>query len=167
MFLPFDSMPGHSRVWIYQANRTFTGPEKEHLLGGLKSLCDEWAAHGNPLPSSFNVQFDQFIVLAVDEQPAGISGCSIDGSVRYLKSLQEKLGLDFFDRNQVAFMQHNKIVLHTLGELKTLFEAQTLTGNTIAFNNLVNTKAEWENHWRSPVKESWLAGYLPKSAVLG
>jgi hypothetical protein len=167
MYLPFDSMPGHSRVWIYQASRALNASDKEYLLDGLRNLCDQWAAHGNPLKTSFVIQFDRFVVLAVDEQTAGASGCSIDASVRYLKSLQEKLGLDFFDRSQVAFQQDDKIELYPLKELRALFENHTLSGETIAFNNLVSTKAEWENEWRAPVRQSWLSRHLPKTAVAG
>ncbi len=95
MHVPFEKLPGHSRLWIYQANRPLTADEKEYLTQGLKDLCDQWSAHGVPLRTSFALPFDRFVVLAVDE---GASGCSIDSSVRFLKGLQEKLGIDFFDR---------------------------------------------------------------------
>lgn len=157
-------MPGHSRIWIYQANRMLTAPEKEYLVEGLTNLCDQWAAHGVPLRTSFTLQFDRFVVLAVEE---GASGCSIDTSIHHLQGLQEKLGIDLFDRTRVAFWQGEEIVMHPLKELKRLFQNQTLGGDTIAFNNLVSTKAEWEKQWQAPVKESWLSRHLPQSVVAG
>ena len=167
MYIPFDSMPGHSRLWIYQANRKFTATEKEQLLQGLKDLCEQWAAHGTPLQTSFNIQFDQFVIMAVDEQQQGASGCSIDGSVRYLKGLQNQLSLDFFERTGAAFLINGKIIVYPIQELKTLFENKTLLEDSIAFNNVVSTKAEWQNHWQIPVKNSWLVRYLPKTVVAG
>ncbi len=167
MFIPFDSMPGHSRLWIYQANRTLTANDKEHLLPGLRDLCEDWSAHGIPLHTSFTLQFDLFVILAVDEQQQGASGCSIDGSVRYLKSVQSQLGLDFFDRTQTAFLVDGKITLYPIRELKTLFENNTLSEVSIAFNNAISIKSEWETHWKVPAKNSWLKRYLPQTPVAG
>lgn len=167
MYFTFDSMPPHARLWIYQANRAFTSAEKEQIGGGLLTLCKQWAAHGTPLHTSFIIAYDQFVILSVDERQNGASGCSIDSSVHYLKSLQKELGLDFFDRTTVAFLQQEKINTHPLTELKTLFKNQTLSAQTIAFNNTVNTKVEWEKRWKVPVKDTWLARFLPKSAVPG
>lgn len=164
MYLPFETMPGHSRVWIYQANRTLNETEKDYLVQGLTNLCDQWSAHGVPLHTSFTFQFDRFVILAVDD---GASGCSIDASIHHLQGLQEKLGIDLFDRTRVAFRQGEKIFLHPLKDLKHLFQNQTLTGDTLAFNNLVSTKAEWEKQWQVPVRDSWLSRHLPQSVVAG
>ena len=158
-------MPGHSRVWVYQANRMFTIAERNHLNTELEELCNQWSTHGTPLLASFTLQFDQFVVMAVDAQHQGASGCSIDGSVHFLKSLQKSLGLDFFDRTMVAFLMDQKVVQHGLSGLKTLFENKALTADTISFNNTVITKDAWEKGWQVPVENSWLARYLPKSAV--
>ncbi len=167
MFVPFDSLPGHSRLWIYQANRTLTTTDKKHLDQGLRDLCEDWSAHGTPLHTSFTLQFDLFVILAVDEQKQGASGCSIDGSVRYLKSLQSQLGLDFFDRTQAAFLVNEKITIYPIHELKTLFENKTLSEASISFNNAISTKSEWENHWQVPAKNSWLTRYSSQTPVAG
>ncbi len=166
MYLPFDSMPGRSRLWVYQASRAFTLAEKKYLQEGLTKLCDQWIAHGVPLQTSFSIQWNQFVILAVDEVENGASGCSIDSSVQYLQGLQQDLGLDFFDRTRVAFLQEEKVNIYPLTELKTLFENRTLTAETIAFNNVVTTKTEWINHWQVGVKDCWLIRYLPKIAVV-
>ena len=167
MYRSFDSMPAHARLWIYQANRSFSTAEKEQLFNGLKDLCEQWSAHGTPLHTSFTIQFDQFVIMAVDEKVNGASGCSIDGSVRYLKSLQDQLGIDFFDRTCVAFLQEGKIIVHPVVGIRNLFESYALLAETVTFNNTLTTKGEWEKHWRVPVKDSWLARYLPKTTVAG
>jgi len=166
MYAPFDAMPGHTRLWIYQASRPLTSVEKERIQAGLRNLCDGWMAHGTPLHTSYDIQFDQFIILAVDEETSGVSGCSIDGSVRHLKGLQEA-GLDFFDRSKVAFLtDKGTVATYRLADLKTLLEKGTLSPNAITFNNLVLTKSEWKDHWRVPLKSSWLADHLSKTEVV-
>ena len=167
MYQPFDSMPAHSRLWVYQANRKLTASEKGILEDGLKSLCTEWTAHGSPLQTSFTIAHDQFAVIVVDEQVHGASGCSIDSSVHFLHSLQRDLGLDFFDRSQVAFKDGNDILTYPFTSIKTLLSDRTLSPETLSFNNAVTTKGDWEGHWLVPVKDSWMARFLPKTPVVG
>jgi hypothetical protein len=164
MYLPFDQMPGDARLWIYQADRALSEMEYAAVENSLHHLCDTWLAHGAPLRTSFRIAYNHFIILAVDERQAGASGCSIDGSVRLLKSLQERLGVDFFNRQRVAFVDADSIRLHGTGDLKTLFESGILTADSITFNNALSTKADWESMWRVPARESWLSRYLPKAA---
>lgn len=167
MYKPFDEMPGLSRLWIYQSTRKFTPQDRAEVERTLMHLCKSWTAHNNPLQTSFKIEFDQFILLAVDERTAGASGCSIDGSVRLLKELQQTLGVDFFDHSQVAFLEDGNIVLHPFTQLKTLFERGILNGDSVAFNNTLTSKADWEQQWCSPAKASWLSRYLPKAAGVG
>src|SRR5205809_7292432 len=103
MHKPFESLPDHARTWIYQANRKLTSQEVKSLSESLTQMCEQWAAHGTPLHTAFMIAHDHFVVLAVDETANGASGCSIDGSVRVLKNLQQTMGLDLFDRTLAAF----------------------------------------------------------------
>lgn len=165
MLKPFDQLPSTSRLWIYQANRKFSLPERQLIRTQLDALCEEWSAHGVPLHTSYEVMFDQFIILAVDESSAGASGCSIDGSVRTLKAIQQEVGLDFFNRQEIAFLINESIHTYAMSAMSTLFVNGVLNGETMTFNNALTTKNEWENGWKIPVKDSWLARYLPKSVV--
>jgi len=164
MYTPFDEMPDLSRLWVYQSNRKFAPQERAVAEGALMHLCQSWTAHGNPLSTSYKIEFHHFILLAVDERTAGASGCSIDGSVRLLKELQQAIGVDLFDRSKIAFLENETIVLHPLAGLNKLFDAGKLNGDSIAFNNTITTKAEWEQQWHLPVKTSWLSRYLPNDA---
>src|SRR5918992_1402536 len=100
MFVPFESLTPASRIWIFQANRRIARGELEVVKSNLREFTEEWAAHGSPLKTSFTIKFDQFIILAADETHESPSGCSIDGSVRVLKKLEQSLGIQLFDRNQ-------------------------------------------------------------------
>lgn len=164
MHVPFEKMPGFARLWIYQASRKFTPADRAVVERGLVQLCSTWTAHGVPLQTSFRIELDQFVVLTVDEREAGASGCSIDSSVKLLKELQQSAGLDFFDRQKVAFLHHGVVSLYPTSELKKLFETGVLTGDSMTFNNALTTKADWEQSWRIPAKNSWLSRYLPKTA---
>lgn len=166
MYVPFEQMPGDARLWIYQADRPFTEIEISSIESGLVHLCETWAAHGSPLRTSFRLEYGLFILLAVDERSAGASGCSIDGSVRFLKELQRKIGIDFFNRQFVGFIDGTKVRLHASTELKSLFESGILSPDSVTFDNALVTKADWEKNWRVRAKESWLSRFLPKPAGL-
>lgn len=164
MHVPFDNLPGDARLWVYQADRPFTEAEKKAIETGLLHLCENWSAHGVPLRTSYRLDYNCFIILAVDERAAGASGCSIDGSVRLLKEMQKSLGLDFFNRQWVAFMEGTSIRLHPIMQLKKLFESGILSADSMTFNNALTTKADWERAWQVAAKNSWVSRYLPKPA---
>jgi len=165
MWISFNELSDSSRLWIYQAGRIFTSGEEAVIGKELEFFCEQGVAHGHPLKTSFKVAHHQFLILAADESYHLPSGCSIDSSVHVIKSLQAETGIDFFDRTQIAFKLNEEVKLIPITKLKEEFTNGTLTPETLSFNNLVTTKLEWQNNWMVPVKNSWLARYLPKSVV--
>lgn len=165
MFVPFNEIGPEARVWVYQMSRELSEDEKVEIEKEMENFCEQWQAHGASLKTSYLVAYNHFLILAVDEKSGGASGCSIDGSVRVLKDLGTKLGIDFFDRMKVAFLVNDKVELYPVIKLKELFSAGALNPTTVTFNNLAATKAEFLNNWRVEVVQSWLAKYLPKSTL--
>jgi hypothetical protein len=165
MFIPFNTLPPNARIWIYQADRSLNPDEEKSLSSELEEFCEQWKAHGQELKTSFTIEHHHFVILAVDENHNDASGCSIDGSVRILKSLQEKSGISFLDRSRVAFIFDGKIKTFPLAELKNLFSSGRLTASSQTFNNLVATKSDFEKDWLTTVGKSWLVKYLPKPTV--
>src|SRR3954469_2242385 len=118
MLVDFALLKPHSRVWIYHSKRKFTAGEKQIISESLLTFTNDLMAHGIPLVSSFDIRLDQFIVLAVDEAAHGASGCSIDGSTRAMKELEQRLGFGLFERAQASFLTSNGIVTLPLTKLK-------------------------------------------------
>jgi len=166
MLVSFEELSQDSRLWVYQANRSFTPNEKEFVATELSSFCNQWLAHSNPLKASFKIEHDLFIILAVDESMSGASGCSIDGSVRMLKELQSKIRIDFFDRTNIAFLLSGSIQLYKLTDLKKVFTEGILTEDSLSFNNAVSSKRDFEKAWLISAAKSWLSKYLPKKELV-
>ena|SRR5688572_21386465 len=164
MFVPFDSLPDHARIWIYQSERKITSDEKTIISEGLQAFTHQWTVHGQPMDASFVVLHDHFIILAANDQA---SGCSIDSSVRAIKSLGDQLHIDFFNRNLIAFQKSNGVTTVMLQDLKKKFEEGTWNQDSLVFNNLVNTKKELEKNWLITAGASWLKRYLPRETVAG
>jgi len=148
---------GRSRVWIYQSSRLFTLGEALQLEESLQQFAKSWTSHGADVKAYANLFFGQFIVLMADETHAGVSGCSTDSSVRFIKTIESTYGVDLFNRTQLAFLVKDKVQLLPLTQLQYAVDNGFITGDTIYFNNLVQTKEEMENNWLIPVNQSWLS----------
>ncbi len=145
-----------ARVWIYQASRFFTDQEMEKLEDNCADFIQKWQAHGTDLQASYQVFFNRFVCLFVDEDSFGASGCSIDSSVHFIQSLERNFDISLMDRTQMAYLDSDgTIQLKNLHELANAFKNGDLTADTLVFNNLVATKGEMETHWIVPASQSW------------
>ena len=165
-YLP-ETFGANSRVWVYQSNRLLSLSEALHIEQEINNFTESWQSHGAEVNAYGNLFFGQFLVLMADEHSATVSGCSTDASVRFVKELGNALGIDFFNRTNLAFFTGEKIQTLPLGQLSYAFENGFLTPDTLYFNNLVQTRAELEDKWIIPVKDSWLAGRLPLKKEAG
>ncbi len=155
-----DNFSPDSKVWIYQSNRLFTLSEALEMEALLNKFSAEWRSHGAEVNAYCNLFFGQFVVLMADETKVGVGGCSTDSSVRFIKELGQKFGVDFFDRTNLAFLVKDKIQALPLNQLQYALDNGFINEDTLYFNNLVQTKKELENNWIIPVKDSWLARRL-------
>ncbi len=161
MYIPFEQLPAHSRVWIYQAERILTEKEIEIIKHRLTRFCEGWNTHGNGMPTSFDIFDQQILILAVDESGLGASGCSIDSSVKVLKELESMLGVNLTDQGKVSVRNSSGDlkVFPALG-LKSKVQAGELTLEQEVINPLIRTKADLHQLWQ-PVRNSWLNKYFP------
>jgi hypothetical protein len=165
MFIPFEELNAESRVWVYQGKRAMSATEQSTISKLLHSFCEQWAAHGQPLKTSFKIELNQFIIMAVDEDFRNPSGCSIDSSIGVLRQIQSATGIDFLDRTLVPFYINNQVELIPLAEIKSGFVSGRLKPDTITFNTLAATRGNLELSWKISAEKSWMAKYLPKTAL--
>lgn len=160
MLAKFSELPETARVWIYQADGLLTGAQIELIEAESAKFCNQWAAHGTPLHSSFKVLHQKFLVLAVDEGYNNASGCSIDSSVRFVQGLQSALGVNFFDRTKVAFLINDHIYTTELKSIKNEIVDGKIEANTLTFNLQAQNLAEFNNSWLVPAQSSWMKRYF-------
>lgn len=155
MYVPFETLPGESRIWIYQSNRKFADDEVAVIEATLKDFIDNWAAHGTPLEASYLVQYNRFIIIAVNQEVQNVTGCSVDASVHVIQELEKKFGVELLDKMNVTFRMGEHIAHKTLMEFRKMVKDKSVSANTIVFNNLVNNIDEWQDYWEVPAGESW------------
>ena len=84
------------------ADRSFDGTESDYIQSKLDEFVTvHWKSHGAKLDATGILINNQLIVLSVDDNSLGASGCSIDSSVKFIKELGTELKVDFFNRMYV------------------------------------------------------------------
>jgi len=153
----FTSLPAETRVWIYQSSRSFTAEESAAIKKAISDFAQSWVSHNQALKAFGDLYHNQFVVLMVDETQAGASGCSIDSSVKFIRHLQQQLGVDFFDRMTFAWKDGTEVKTAHRTEFSELYKQGLINEETLVFDNLVATKGAFEDAWVKPLKESWHA----------
>ena len=146
-----------SRVWIYQSSRLFFISEALQIEEMLEEFVKGWKSHGADVKGYANLFFGQFIVVMADETNTSVGGCSTDSSVRVIKEIEQKMNVQLFDRQSLAFVVKDKIQLLPLSQLNYAATNEFINPDTLYFNNTVLTKTELFEKWIVPIKESWLA----------
>ncbi len=144
-----------SKVWIYQSSRQFSLTEAEEIQGKLNAFTAQWKAHGHQLAAKAEMPYRFFIVLIVDQDSAAATGCSIDASVRVIKEIENTYGVDLFNRFNMAYKLDDEVHVTSKEDFETLITIKKITPQTIVFNNLVQTLAEYEQKWEVPLADSW------------
>lgn len=160
MVTEFKNLPANSRIWIYQANRKLSDQEVAEIETQTVEFLSQWTAHGSELEAGVEIKYNRFIVIGLNQANASASGCSIDASVRFIQSLEKAFTVDLLDKMNVTFYNGKFIAHKSLADFKKMAKARSVSPNTVVFNNLVNTKAEYEEHWEVPAKDSWHSRFL-------
>ncbi len=155
MYIPFEELPEESRVWIYQSNRRLQPEELNQIENALQQFVENWAAHGKPLQASYEIRYDRFIVLAVDQEFNAATGCSIDASVHFIQELEKQFDIVLLDKMNVTYRLGDHIAHKSLIDFKKMVKDRAVSPQTIVFNNLVNTIEEYQNDWEVEASQSW------------
>lgn len=162
MLVEFNTLSDASRIWLYQSDQKFSEQQLQRLRKDLATFLTSWTAHGANLSAGFEIKYDRFIVIGLDQSEAAASGCSIDSQVRFIIALQEELGVDLLDKMNVTYYQNDRIHYKTLLDFKKMIKEGAVGKNTVVFNNLVATIGEYKTNWEIPAKDSWHSRFLKK-----
>lgn len=160
MLVDFDTLPEESRVWIYQANRSFTDEELVEIRSRLDGFIEKWTAHGSDLQSGYKIEYKRFIVIALNQRLNNATGCSIDASVHFIQQLEKDYNVDLMDKMNVSYKQGEYVAYKPLLDFKKMAKEKAVSKNTIVFNNLVTNIAEFRENWEVPAQESWHARFV-------
>ncbi|MBC6991702.1 hypothetical protein [Hymenobacter sp. BT491] len=165
MFVSFDQLPAHARIWIYQANRRLTDAEIATVQPALAQFSADWTSHGRALQASAAILHHQFLVIGLDEAVADASGCSIDASVRFVRELEAYLGVTLLEKSQLAFLINDQVKLMDRRELRAAVAEGRLQSDTLYFDNTIAQRGQLAAAWPAPAAQTWLARYFQPSVA--
>lgn len=144
----FEDLNSTSKVWTYTSDRILTNEEVEQIQSNANAFVKDWAAHGAGLEARALVYKNRFVILAVDESNVNASGCSIDSSVKFIKSAGNHFKIDFFKRT-------NMIVESESGELSDVHVSDLKNvHNAFVYNPMITTLSQLRNEWLIPIAQS-------------
>ena len=154
--VPFTSLPDHARLWVFAAERPLDGDARARLLADVDTFLDGWAAHGTPLRCGRDLVHDRFLLVAVDERAAGVSGCSIDALTRQLREHERRLGMALMDNAPVHYRRDDGVARVSRAEFRDLAAAGTVSVETVVFDNTVpDLGSVRAGKWEAPARETW------------
>ena len=155
MIVPFENLPPESRVWVYPSDRPFREEELTKLKESLNDFISSWKAQNRELEAGFDLHYNRFIILGLNQEKAQASGCSIDASVHFIQELEKAFKLSLLDKMNVTFKQGEYLSHKTLEDFKKMAKERAISKSTIVFNNLVDNVDGYHNFWEVPAEESW------------
>lgn len=154
----FPRLPEHARLYIFGSSRPFTLDDQPVLARELDAFVGVWKAHGEPVAGAWEVAYDRFLLVAVDEEQTALSGCSIDSLTRTIKVLESALGLSLLEGGVVYYRAEDGIRRATRDEFRRLAEAGSVTASTRVFDNtLTQLRALRSGAWEVPAGSAWHA----------
>lgn len=157
-FIEFQQLPDTARLWIYAARRAFDKSQVDTLKDHMNRFMQEWTAHKRELRTGWELKYDQFILVAVDEQTMAASGCSIDSMVHSLQEFEKNVGCQVIGTSTLVFYRNEVGDIRSVdrAQFKHLTELGKVNENTIVFNNVIDAlKTFREGKWEVPMRESW------------
>ena len=127
----------------------------QELKQTLADFTAGWQAHNQQLKAGFEIRYNRFLVLIVDESQAGASGCSIDKSVHLMKEIQKRYQVNLFDRFHIAYKEGDEVKASHREGFEALIAQGQINQNTIVFNNLVQNYQEYQENWECKFVNSW------------
>ncbi|ANW96273.1 ABC transporter ATPase [Wenyingzhuangia fucanilytica] len=160
MYVPYQTLPETSRVWVYQSNRKFKEKEIEKINKMTTDFVEQWTRHGENVRGSFTILYDQFLIIAVDQDFVEVSGCSIDASVKLVQQIQVQLKVDMLNKLAIAYKESDEIKVVPMSDFTHLAKSGIVNADTIVFNNMVNSIKGVNTMWEVPAKQSWHARFF-------
>ena len=157
----FDALPDDARCWIFGASAPVDDIDDQRLLAAVDAFLLQWKAHGAPLTASRDWRDEHFLVIAVDQNQEGASGCSIDGLFRTLKGLETAIGASLVEGGLVYFRDPLGLV-HAVArdDFELLVKQGEVNGETKVFDTTLSTLGDYRTKFERRAKDSWHAALL-------
>lgn len=155
--IKIDNLPATARCWVFQSSRELNSAESWTIRERLEMFLGGWAAHGQDLHAACDIRHGRFIIIALDEQQAGATGCSIDKMMKEVQVLNADFQMDCLNRMKVAYQEGQAIQECSVAELQTKYANGELNDQSLVYDNTIQTIGELQEKWLVPLESTWCA----------
>lgn len=148
------------RIWIYTISKQLTNEQIVDLKNRCEQFVNGWTAHDISLDATFELYQNRLLIFKVNEAKYNASGCSIDKQLRFVKELEQAFSVELLNRLLVAYDNNGSVEVVSSAKLKELLSNNSITADTLVFDNTITQSTELETKWKQPLKNTWLAKYL-------
>lgn len=155
MIVKNNILPDISKIFIYPSNRKFYTNEFPVILKKTETFLNNFEG----IDSFFEIKYQRFIIIIIsDETPLSLD--QNDELVTFILSLEQEFKVSLLDKVNVCFKQGEFVQLKEIPKFKKLIKSKSVSKKTIVFDNLINTKLDYENYWEMPAGSSWISHFF-------
>jgi hypothetical protein len=149
----------NTKAIIFPASRSINHEEKLDILMKIEDFLTSWKVYENPLQSNVCIEYEQFIIICIDENIEPASGCSLDALNNFIRKIEQKYQLELFDRMKAVFLENNTLKTLRLKDFCATLKNKELRSDILIFDFSSNNEEEFSKRFLLPLKESWAKDY--------
>ena len=155
MLIDCKDLRNEAKVMIYPGGRKFFPNEMPVLREQLDSFCSNL----NGIDLCCKIEYDRFLVFMISEvTPLDLENQNL--LVEFVLSLEKSFEISLLDKVNVCFKQGPYVQLKEIPAFKLLIKNKGISKKTVVFDNMINTKLEYDDSWEVPAGESWLSHFF-------
>lgn len=155
MLVARKDLTSEAKVMIYPGSRKFFPNEIPVLREELDSFCSNLKG----IDICCEIKYDRFLIFMISEATV----LDLDKQnllVDFILSLEKKFEISLLDKVNVCFKQGKYVQLKEIPAFKLLIKNKGVSKKTVVFDNMINTKFEYDDSWEVPAGESWLSHFF-------
>lgn len=155
MIVDYKDLPETSKIYIYPASRKLYPKEVPLVIEKMKTFLEN-------IPDNdlfFEIKYDRFLLIFVSDRTP-LSPEQNEDLVSLILSMENELGIGLLDKVNVCFKQGEYVQLKEISDFKKLIKNKGVSKKTIVFDNLINTKNEYDCCWEVPANISWISHFF-------
>ncbi len=157
----FEQLPADARLWIFGTSDALDAQTSAVFLDEVDAWLSGWQAHGHPLTCAREWREGRFLVVGVDQNVEGASGCSIDALYRILIEIERSSGISLLAGGRVFYRDSSGAIACVDRET---FAARARTGevqaDTTVFDTSIIEAGRYRDAFELPLAASWHSQFV-------
>ena len=139
----FNSLHPNSRIWLYISSIPINNFNKENILLLFKEFNDEWKSHGEKISGSIKFIGNNIVIIGANYLGGDMCGRSVDAQVRFVRGIDQELGIDLLNRNNLAFTISDIIKIFSFSEIENLIKEEKINRSTSFYNKFCSRNSDF------------------------